>query len=206
MNKKLTILITVIFISMLTAQVWAIQLEKGKKSLSTHSYHQKKPKQEVKKEILPVIIHNPVFEIPSSENFNISAAIKNLGLGLPIVYYRFGNDRNFFKRALARSKTGEFRLEILSAALTDDKIDYYIEVSTGSKTLANYGSKDSPVTVLITHPKQSKTIFYAALFVMGIAIIWKVAVTQRAYYRTEQKRQIKTRKNFGKKKVSRAVR
>ncbi|MCD6161561.1 MAG: hypothetical protein J7K40_04000 [candidate division Zixibacteria bacterium] len=206
MNKQLTALLTVVFILMLAAQTWAIQLGKGKRNMAVHSYHQKKPKPEQKKEILPEIIHNPVFEIPSSEDFNISATIKNMGLGLPVVYYRFGNDKNFFKRALSRSESGKFELEIFSAALSDDKIDYYIEVTTGSKVLANYGSKDNPVTVKIIYPNQSKKILYAALFIFGIAVIWKVAVTQRAYYRSEHKRQLEMKKNFGKKKVSRAVR
>jgi hypothetical protein len=205
MQRPINILISVAIIVIVAAPTWAVQMGKESRRHTKHSYHQTKL---VKKEkaLPPEIIHNPIYEIPSTENFNITAEIKNISLGLPIVFYRFGDDKHFFKRALKKTDSGAFSLEILSAALTDNKVDYYIELSTGSKSLANYGTKEIPVSVEIIHPTQSTSIFYAALLVIGIIVTWKVVATQKAYYKAEKKKETQLRMKFKKKNTVRAVR
>ena len=86
--------------------------------------------------------------------------------------------------------------------MTDNKIDYYIEVSTGSKILASYGTKDSPVTVKVNHPKQGKSILWLAALILGVAAVVKVVATQRAYYKKERRQAAPNRKKSASKKFS----
>ena len=206
MKRRFITIITMALTFLMVSQVGAIQQSKDRVRHSKHSLHQTKPKNEKKAVELPENIQNPVSEIPSTEDFTISATINNIGIGMPIIQYKFGSDKNYFKRALKRTESGDYEINIFSAALTDNKIDYYIEISTGSKTLANFGSENDPVTVQIIHPKQSKSIIWVILLAVGVFVVVKVVSIQRAYFKEERNRTEKKRNGHASKQTTGAVR
>ena len=197
MFKKVIFIAALMITFIFAGQTMAVQVRGHKRNLVKQDYRRATKAQKKQQVALPEIIHNPPAEIPSTKDFRITARIKNLGLGLPVIYYRFGNDKRYFKRALKRTGDGNYEIDIMSAALTDNRISYYIAVSTGSKTLANYGSKESPVVVKIIHPKQSRNILFAILLIAGVAVVWKFAANQKAYYRKERLRKEAAKRRFG---------
>ncbi len=147
---------------------------------SSHSYEQERPAPEaVQSELIPEIIHNPQPQIPSTKDFYITASILNLGLGTPIIHYRFGDSKIYFTRVFRQTDPENYGFKILSAALNDDKLSYYIEVTTGTKTLATYGTSGNPVVVQIISPQPFNkylimTVGLIAAFLGGRFVMAKV--------------------------------
>jgi hypothetical protein len=175
MKKQTTIGFSIVLATLLLANAaWAVKAADTRGGYSSHSYQQPKPVQQEVKEILPEIIHNPPLQIPSDKDFFINATINNLGLGVPIIYYRFDGDDNFYKRALRKGPSGQFQFKILSAALTGKKLEYYIEVSTGSKVLATLGTDTNPIKVAIIPPAHNTVILYLAIAAGVIGVLSKL--------------------------------
>jgi hypothetical protein len=151
MNTRKQILLSALAIAALLSNfAAAIQVGNPSKPWSSHSYEQTAPAPvQVVKEDKPIIIHTPPLEIPSNKNFHISAIIKDMGPGSPIIHYRFGDTQKYYTRLMHQEEPQIYSIEILSAALIDNKIDYYFEVSTGSKSLATLGTEADPLTVKI---------------------------------------------------------
>jgi hypothetical protein len=147
----------------------AVQASANTKSYSNHSYDQTGPKEEIKGPPAPEITHNPPLEIPSFQDYYITAMINNLGGGIPLIYYRFDGDKNYLRRAFRVKPSGEFEFKILSAALTGKKLDYYIEVATGSQVLASLGDKDNPMTVKIVAPVSNSIFLWVVIGLIGVA-------------------------------------
>jgi hypothetical protein len=151
----------------------AIQVGNPNVAWSSHSYEQTRPQQaQAIKEDIPIIIHNPPSEISSNKDFVLEAIVKNIGIGTPIIHYRFGNSKDYYTRLLHQEEPGVFGLKIISAALIDRKIDYYFEVTTGAKTLASLGSESEPISIKIVTPGPPIWLIALGLFaVAGILLI-----------------------------------
>jgi hypothetical protein len=175
MNKQIGIIV-LLAVATFANSAWAVKAA-DKRDYSNHSYHQQKPKQQEVKEILPEIIHNPPLQISSTEDFFVSAKINNLGIGIPIIYYRFDGDKNYYKRALRKAPSGQFQFKILSAALTGKQLEYYIEVATGSKVLATLGAKVSPIKVAIIAPAHNMIMLYLAIAAGVIGLIARIVIS-----------------------------
>jgi hypothetical protein len=146
----------------------------GRGGYSRHSYHQTKQDKKQIEEVLPEIIHNPPLQIKSTEDFYITARIKNLGNSIPIIYYRFEGDKKFYKRAMRKSPSEDFQFMILGAALTGDYIEYYIQAATGSRVTASLGDESNPINVGIIAPKTSSKIMYLFVFAGVAGLVIKV--------------------------------
>jgi|GEM_PF-2419885 len=147
----------------------AIQVGGGH-AYSTHSYEQTQPAPPPPEEVLPVIIHYPATEIPSGKDFIITANVKEIGMGTPIIHYRFGNSKKYITNVLKPKSPDNYEFRILAAALTDKKIEYYIEVITGSRVLATYRSAEDPVVVSIKSSGGGNSLLIVGLL-LGIAIV-----------------------------------
>ena len=177
MRLKIAIL-AIMILALVSGSVWAVQAADAGRNYSSHSYHQQKQEKKVQQEILPEIIHHPPLQISSTEDFYITAEIKNLGNGIPIIYYRFDGDKNFYKRAMRKSTSSEnFQFMILGAALTGKQFEYYIQVATGSRVLASLGDDKTPITVAILAPQHNSTILYLAVAAVIIGLIVKTFVS-----------------------------
>jgi hypothetical protein len=174
-NKQIGIIV-LLAVAVLANSAWAVKAA-DKRGYSNHSYQQQKPKPEEVKEILPEIIHNPPLQISSTEDFFVSATINNLGIGIPIIYYRFDGDDNYYKRALRKGPSGQFQFKILSAALTGKQLEYYIEVATGSKVLATLGTDINPIKVAIIAPVHNMIMLYLAIAAGVIGLIAKLVIS-----------------------------
>jgi hypothetical protein len=163
-------------VAILANSAWAVKAA-DKRTYSNHSYHQQKPKPQEVKEILPEIIHNPPLQISSTEDFFVSATINNLGIGVPIIHYRFDGDNNYYKRALRKAPSGQFQFKILSAALTGKQLEYYIEVATGSKVLATLGTDINPIKVAIIAPAHNMIMLYLAIAAAVIGLVIKLVIS-----------------------------
>ena len=159
----------------------AVQVVGSGQSYSTHSYEQVPPDVGLQKEILPKIIHHAPVEIPASKDFRIVTTITDLGLGVPIVHYRFGDSKKYFTSVLKPAGPETFDFKIMSAALNDDKIEYYFEVATGSRILAHSGSEIHPISVKITAPANNNVAVIIAILVIGALATFKLVNSAKQY-------------------------
>lgn len=186
-------LLTVIFVNTGAA----IQVGGGH-TYSTHSYEQTQPAPAPPEEVLPVIIHYPVAEIPSGKDFIITANVKEIGMGTPIIHYRFGNSKKYMTNVLKPKSPGNYEFKILAAALTDKKIEYYIEVITGSRILATYRSAENPVVVSIKSSGGGNSLLIVGLL-LGLAIVGvKVASAVKSNDPNHHRPEITVKKASGK--------
>lgn len=195
MSKTFKInLITTCALALFTGAAWGVNAADKSGGYSQHSYHQQKPAKLEIQVILPEIIHTPPLQISSTEDFFIAAQITNLETtgGIPIIYYRFDGDKDYFKRALRKSNSGQFQFKILSAALTGNKIEYYIEVSTGSKVLASLGDKNTPIQVAIVGPAHNTVVLWLAIIAAAVGLLAKLVISANARSRKAKARE-KTR-------------
>jgi len=176
---RIEIIIAMIAALAMVSPANAIQMGENNAAWSAHSYEQQRPQppEEIKEDI-PIIVHNPMPEISSNKDFFIVATIRNIGAGTPIVHYRFGESRDYFTRVLHQSEPGEYGLKVLSAALTDDKIEYYIDVTTGARSLASFGSEANPVQVKIVSPRPMLWLIAA-----GILAAISILIFRFTFYR-----------------------
>jgi hypothetical protein len=173
-RSRIEIIITVLAALIIISPAYAIQMGENNAAWSAHSYEQERPQpQEEIKEDIPIIIHNPLPEIPSNKDFFIVATIRNIGAGTPIVHYRFGENKDYFTRVLHQSEPGEYGLKILSAALTDENIEYYIDVTTGARSLASFGSETNPVQVKIVSPRPMLWLIAAGILAAISALLFR---------------------------------
>jgi len=174
MNIRKYIFLNAIVIAMVFCNyAGAIQVANPNQPWSSHSYEQAAPAPvQVLKEDKPIIIHTPPLEIPSNKDFYISAIIKEIGPGSPIIHYRFGDTKKYYTRLMHQEEPQIYAIKILSAALVDNKIDYYIEVSTGTKSLASMGTESDPMSVKITtHGLPSWIVVVGILAIIGVLLI-----------------------------------
>jgi len=125
---------------------------------------------------LPMISHSPLPEIRADDDFFIVATINNIGNGTPVVHYRFKDSEAYFTRTLHQSEAGIYGLKILSAALTNDKVEYYIEVTSGARTLATFGSESDPIEVKIASPKPLIWMIAAGVLTLASIFIFRYAI------------------------------
>jgi len=180
----------------MAGSAWAVKAADSGHDRAEHSYDRHKQEQAAPEVLLPEIIHNPPLQISSTEDFNINAKINNIGLGIPIIYYRFDGNKNYFKRAMHGTKESNCEFKILSAALTGDQLDYYIEVATGSEVLATLGSQDNPIKVRIIAPKHNTVILYLAIGTAIAGLIARAAISSikkaKAIKAKEKAQELKT--------------
>jgi hypothetical protein len=176
MLRKLTFILIIGLAMTMAQSARAFIVAGSENQYSSHSYEQAAPDTTTLAELLPEIIHNPLAEISPGQDFRIVATINNLGLGTPIIHYRFGNSKKYYTNVLKSAGPNVFDFKILSAALNDDKIDYYIEVSDGSRLLANYGTSKMPVSVKIDS-SVSRTNIFVIIMLAIVAIIAVKAVS-----------------------------
>ncbi len=175
----------------------AIQVVGGN-NYSTHSYEQTQPAPPPPEEILPVIIHHPVSEIPSGKDFIITADIREIGMGTPIIHYRFGDSKKYITNVLKPKSPNNYEFKILAAALTDKKIEYYIEVITGSRVLATYRSAENPVVVSIKSSGGGNSLLIIGIL-LGIAIVGiKVASAANSGGKNQVRSETRGNKTFSK--------
>jgi len=181
MNKLVkTTILALIILAFTASGGWAVKAVDGRGGYSQHSYHQTVPENNTNKELLPEIIHNPPLQIKSTDDFFINAQINNLGNGIPIIYYRFDGDDHYYKRAMRKSPSGHFQFKILGAALTGSRLDYYMQVATGSRVLATLGTEETPISVAIIAPQSKTTLLYFAIAAgLGFGVIKLVSANKK---------------------------
>ena len=187
--------IAIFALALYAGAAWGVKAVDGKGGYSHHSYQQQKPQKQEVQVVLPEIIHTPPLQISSTSDFLISAQITNLEKtgGIPIIYYRFDGEKDYYKRAFHRVPSGRFEFKILSAALTGKKIEYYIEVATGSKVLASLGDEKVPIEVAIVGPVHNKVFLWAAIVAIVAAIVVKLVMsTTIKSYKEKTKEKTKT--------------
>lgn len=179
----LTILAVVIIY---TPPVEPFQVAGSGSSYSTHSYEQTPVETAIQSEVLPTIIHTPAFEATTSEDFHITATIQNLGLGVPVAHYRFGDSKKFSKNVMKPIQPDVYDFKILAAALNNKKIEYYIEVVDGSRSLANFGTAAQPVAVGLKSPGHGWFYLIVACGLVGAFLVSKVLTNSRKQVAVEE--------------------
>jgi hypothetical protein len=160
-------------------QAASFQVAGSSSGYSTYSYDQTPGETPANQEIFPTIIHSPIAEASTSEDFHITATIQNLGLGVPVAHYRFGNSKKYSKNVMKPIRPDEYDFRILAAALNDKKIEYYIEVVDGSRTLATYGTSTQPVTVGLNSPGHGWFYLIVISSLIGVFLVSKVIISSK---------------------------
>ncbi len=179
MFRKLSVLTSFAVILITANQAIPFQVAGSSTGYSVHSYDQTPTETATNQEILPTIIHFPIAEASTSEDFHITATIQNLGLGVPVAHYRFGNSKKYSKNVMKPIRPDEYDFRILAAALNDKKIEYYIEVVDGSRTLATFGTAAQPVAVGLNSPGHGWYYLIVISSLIGVFLISKVIVNSR---------------------------
>lgn len=179
MLRKSITLSAILLAMTLAGKTGAFQVAGSEGQYSVHSYDQTAPNTSAQSEILPTIFHQPVTEISASEDFKITAGVQNLGLGVPIVRYRFGDSKKYFTNVLKPVRPDVYEFKIMSAALNDKKLDYYIEVVSGSRTLANFGTLAAPITVKVKSTGSNRLAIILGFMAIGTIIVIKVVGSAR---------------------------
>lgn len=179
MFRKLIVVTGLVAIFIMANRAVPFQVAGSSGGYSVHSYDQTPAETPMNQEILPTIIHSPIAEASTSEDFHITATIQNLGLGVPVAHYRFGNAKKYSKNVMKPIRPDEYDFRILAAALNDKKIEYYIEVVDGSRTLATFGTNAQPVVVGLKSPGHSWFYIIVISSLIGAFLISKVIVSSR---------------------------
>lgn len=179
MFRKLLVMTGMAVAFIMANQAVPFQVAGSSGGYSVHSYDQTPTEKAMDQEILPTIIHSPMAEASTSEDFHITATIQNLGLGVPVAYYRFGNSKKFSKNVMRPIRPDEYDFRILAAALNDKKIEYYIEVVDGSRTLATFGTTSQPVVVGLKSPGHGWFYLVVISSLIGAFLVSKVIVSSR---------------------------
>ncbi|NLI16395.1 MAG: hypothetical protein GX409_08940 [candidate division Zixibacteria bacterium] len=180
MYRKLIVLAScAAVIIIMTNPAGSIQVAGYGSGYSLHSYDQTATETAVNQEVLPTIIHTPITEASTSEDFHITAAIQNLGLGVPVAHYRFGDAKKYSKNVMKPIRPDVYDFKILAAALNDKKIEYYIEVVDGSRSLATFGTADHPIVAVLKSPGHNMFYLTLILSFIGLFFVSKVIAGSR---------------------------
>jgi hypothetical protein len=179
MFRKSLILITGVFAILWFGPVQSFQVAGSGSNYSNHSYEQAPVDTVVQQEVLPTIIHFPVDEATKAEDFHITATVENLGLGVPVVHYRFGDSPKFSKNVMKPIQPDVYDFKILAAALSENKISYYIEVVDGSRTLANFGTVAQPVMVGLKSSGHGWLYTLMSLIFVGALFLFRAVINSR---------------------------
>jgi hypothetical protein len=179
MFRKSLILITGVFAILWFGPAQSFQVAGSGSSYSNHSYEQAPVDTVIQQEVLPTIIHFPVEEATKAEDFHITATVENLGLGVPVVHYRFGDSPKYSKNVMKPIQPDVYDFKILAAALSESKISYYIEVVDGSRTLANFGTVAQPVTVGLKSGGHGWLYTLMSFVLVGALFLFRVVSNSR---------------------------
>lgn len=179
MYRKLLVLTSFAVVTIMANQAASFQVAGSGSSYSAHSYDQTPAETPTNQEIFPTIIHSPIAEASTSEDFHITATIQNLGLGVPVAHYRFGNAKKYSKNVMRPIQPDVYDFRILAAALNDKKIEYYIEVVDGSRSLASFGTTTQPVIVGLNSPGHGWFYLIVISSLIGVFLVSKVIVSSR---------------------------
>jgi hypothetical protein len=179
MFRKSLILTTGVFAILWLGPAQSFQVAGSGSNYSNHSYEQAPVDTMVQQEVLPTIIHFPVEEATKAEDFHIMATVENLGLGVPVVHYRFGDSPKYSKNVMKPIQPDVYDFKILAAALSESKISYYIEVVDGSRTLANFGTVTQPVIVGLKSSGHSWLYTILAFALVGAFFMFRAIKSSR---------------------------
>jgi len=165
--------------------------------------------QEVVKEAKTILIHHPLESSPRGEDLTLDAKVRNKPpQAMVVIHYRHQREKPFFTREMQMVDDSTFTYELPGYLLSDENLEYYLEIISATQVHAQSGTYFQPHRVdLISSPGNLRYLLWGSLLLAGVFMSLKMGLTRRKA--TARKRQkvieIGNGRKLSKKRVSAKV-
>lgn len=137
--------------------------------------------QKVKKEAKTILVHHPLEGSQRGEDLLLDAKVRNKPpQAMVVIHYRHEAGKPFFTREMESADDSLFTYKLPGYLLSDDKLEYYLEVISATQIHAQSGTHFQPHRVeLFSKTGGGKYLLWGLLLVAGVFMLYKMGSTRK---------------------------
>jgi hypothetical protein len=137
--------------------------------------------QEVVKEAKTILVHNPLESSPRGDDLVLDAKVRNKPpQAMVVIHYRHEAGKPFFTREMESADDSLFTCRLPGYLLSDDNLEYYLEVISATQIHAQSGTHFQPHRVeLFSRTGGGKYLLWGLLLVAGVFMLYKMGSSRK---------------------------
>jgi hypothetical protein len=137
--------------------------------------------QKVKEEAKTILVHHPLEKSPRGEDLALDATVRNKPpQAMVVIHYRHEAGKPFFTREMESATDSLFTYKLPGYLLSDDNLEYYLEVISATQIHAQSGTHFQPHRVeLFSETGGGKYLLWGLLLVGGVFMLYKMGSNKK---------------------------